>query len=86
MVSKIINSLNSINPFSKKVIILGCIPVFMLCVAGIGVVGYNSTFVQEVNLHLIGSSMISTSCVIFAQIVIASLVFDFFNTLIQNHD
>lgn len=86
MISKVINSLNSINSFSKKFIIFSCIPVLMLCIAGIGVVAYNNSFTQEVNLHLIGSSMISTSCVVFAQIVIAALIMDFLNTLIQNHN
>lgn len=86
MISKVINSLNSMNSFSKKFIMFGCIPVFMLCIAGVIVVAYNNNFAQEVNLHLIGSSMISTSCVVFAQIVIAALIMDFLNTLIQNRD
>lgn len=86
MMSKIIKSLNSINSFSRKVIIFGCIPVFAMCIAGMVIIGYNALEAQEFNLYLIGSSMISTSCVIFAQIVIASLIMDFFNTVIQNRD
>ncbi len=86
MIGKMIKSLNSINPFSKKFIMFGCIPVLMLCIAGVSLIAYNSNFVHEVNLHLIGSSMISTSCVVFTQIVIGGLIMDFFNTLIQNRD
>ncbi len=86
MINKVIKSLNSMNSFSRKFIMFGCIPVFLLCIAGVVVIAYNNSFVQEVNLHLIGSSMISTSCVVFTQIVIAGLVMDFMNTLIQNHD
>ena len=86
MMGKIITSLNSINSFSKKVIIIGCIPVFIMCIAGMAIIGYNALVAQEFNLYLIGSSMISTSCTVFAQVVIASLVMDFLNTIIQNRD
>lgn len=86
MMSKIIKSLNSINSFSKKVIMIGCIPVFTMCIAGMAIIGYNVFVAQEFDLYLIGSSMVSTSCVIFAQVVIASLVMDFMNTIIQNRD
>lgn len=86
MMGKIIKSLNSINSFSKKVIMIGSFPVFAMCIAGIVTIGYNAVVTQEFNLYRIGCSMISTSCVVFAQVVIASLIMDFINTMIQNRD
>lgn len=86
MITKMLKSLNSINPFSKKFIMFGCIPVLLLCIAGVILIAYNSNCAQEVNLYLIGSSMISTSCLVFTQIVIAGLIMDFLNALIQNRD
>lgn len=84
--SKIIKSLNSINSFSKKIILFGCIPVLCFCLIGAGIITYNNFFVNEVALYDIGASMVQTSTVLFAQIVIGALVIDWFNAIIQNND
>lgn len=86
MINKIISSLNSINSFSKKIIIVGCSFVFILCALGVAVIGYNSTVANEVDLYTLGSYMVYTSCVLLAQVVIAGLIIDFFNTVIHNNN
>lgn len=83
---KIFKSLNSINNFSKKIICYGCIVVLAFCIMGAGLIFYNNIFTQEVALYEIGSSLIQNSTVIFAQVIIGSLVIDLFNTMIQNND
>lgn len=83
---KIFKSLNSINNFSKKIICYGCIVVLAFCILGAGIIFYNNMVAQEVALYEIGSSLIQNSTVIFAQVIIGSLVIDLFNTMIQNND
>ena len=83
---KIIKSLNSINNFSRKIIFYGCLIVLFFCIVGAGIIAYNSFVTQEVALYALGSSMIHTSTVMFAQVVIGALVIDWFNTIIQNND
>lgn len=83
---KIFKSLNSINSFSQKIIFYGCIFVIAFCIVGAGIIAYNNFFVQEVALYEIGSNMVQTSTVLFAQVVIGALVIDWFNTIIQNND
>lgn len=86
MMSKIVNSLNSVNKFSKKIIITGSWIALFLCVAGMILVGYNNIISQKVQLYTIGSTMIQTAIVLFAQIVIGGLIIDFFGNMISNHD
>lgn len=83
---KIFKSLNSINTFSRKIIFYGCIIVIAFCVVGAGIIAYNSLVTEEVALYQLGSNMIHTSTVVFAQVVIGALVIDWFNTIIQNND
>ena len=83
---KIFKSLNSINSFSRKIIFFGCIVVLAFCIIGACIITYNNLAVQEVALYQLGSNMIQTSTVVFAQVIIGALVIDWFNTMIQNND
>jgi len=83
---KIFKSLNSINSFSKKIICYGCIVVLAFCIIGACLIFYNSAVTQEVALYEIGANLIQTSTVVFAQVIIGSLVIDLFNTMIQNNN
>ena len=83
---KIIKSLNSINNFSKKIIFFGCIIVLAFCLVGAGIIAYNSLTVQEFALYQIGTNMIQTSTVMFAQVVIGALIIDWFGHVIQDND
>ena len=86
MVNNIVNKLNSINSFSKKIIVVASIVSLFLCVAGTGIITYNANTNSTMMLHTIGSTMIYTSIILFAQFVIGSLAIDFVNTLINNKD
>ena len=86
MMSKIINNLNSINSFSKKIIIYVSIISLLLCIGGIGVIIYNHIVLEKIALHTLGSTMIYHSITIFSEFVVVSLIIDFFNTVISYHD
>ena len=86
MMDKIVKSLNSVNSFSKGIIVTGCSISLILCIIGMILVGYNSIISRQVHLYNIGSTMISTSVVLFAQIVIGALIIDFFGNVLNNHD
>ena len=86
MMSKIVKSLNSVNSFSKRIIIVGCSISLLLCVLGMVLVGYNSLKVQQVEMYKIGSTMIHTAGILFAQMVIGALIIDFFGSVVNNHD
>lgn len=81
---KIFKSLNSINSFSSKIIFYGCMVVLAFCIIGACIIGYNQLFTQEINLYDLGVSLIQTSTVIFAQVVIGALAIDLFNTIAHN--
>ena len=83
---KIFKCLNSINTFSKNIILYGCIIVLAVCIVGAFIIGHNSALVHEVALYKLGSGMIHTSTVVFAQIVIGALIIDWFNTMMKNND
>lgn len=83
---KIFKSLNSINTFSKNIIFYGCIIVLAFCILGAVIIGYNSIVTQEVTLYQLGSNMIQTSTVVFAQVVIGALIIDWFNAMMKNND
>ena len=87
MVSKIVNRLNSINSFSKNIIIYISIISCTLCLSGVCVILYNmlSDF-SKVSLHTLGSTLIYSSIVLFAQFVVGSLIIDFFNAVIKDDD
>ena len=86
MVGKIVESLNSINKFSKNIITIGSILASLLCIAGMIIVNYNYVKLQQVNLYTLGSTMIYTASVLFAQVIIGGLLIDYFGNLIHNHD
>ncbi len=86
MVDKIVKSLNAVNPFSKNIIIISSYLALFLGMIGMLIIGYNSFTYQEVDTYTLGSSMIYTGAVLFAQMVIGGLIIDFFNTLMHNHD
>lgn len=86
MVNNIVNKLNSINSYSKKIIIVISIVSFTLCIGGIAVITYNANNNSTLILNSIGSSMIYTAIVLFAQFVIGSLAIDFVNALINKNE
>lgn len=87
MVSKILNKLNSINTFSKNIIVYASIISLALCFSGVGVIIYNlSAEFSKVSLHTIGSTLIYSAIILFAQSISGSLVIDFLNTVITNHE
>ena len=84
MVGKIVNHLNSINNFSKKIIVFTSIISFVLCACGVGVILYDASIGSTITLHTIGSTFIYTAIVLFAQFVVGSLVIDFFKAVIDS--
>ena len=86
MIGKIVKSLNSVNSFSRKIIIISCAISLFLCIIGIGLVGYNNIFVKQVELYNIGSTMILSAGSLFAHMVIGALIIDFLGNVVNNHD
>lgn len=86
MVQKIFERLNSINSFSKKIIKWGCIISLLLCLSGVGIIEYNSIYLNKISTYNVGSTMLYTAIVMFAQVVIGSLLIDFFGQLLSNHE
>lgn len=87
MVSKIVSSLNSMNNFSKNIIIYISIISSGLCLSGVALIIYNlCAEFSKVSLYDLGSTLIYLSIVLFAQFVIGSLIIDFFNAVISSHD
>ena len=85
MVGKIVESLNSVNSFSKNIIKAGCYISVFLCIIGMILVCYNSILKQEFEIYNIGSTMIYTAAVLFAQMVIGGLIIDFFSNMVNNN-
>ena len=83
---KIFNTLNSINNFSKKVLLFGSVFVISCCIIGISLIAYNHTFVNNVELYTIGSTLIQKSIVVFAQVTIGALVMDWLKNVFQDMD
>lgn len=83
MVNKIVSHLNSINNFSKKIIVFTSIISFALCACGIGIIFYDASIGSTIMLHTIGSTFIYTAIVLFAQFVVGSLIIDFFSAVIN---
>ena len=86
MVRKIFERLNSMNNFSKNIIKYGSLFSLVMCTIGVGIIGYNSLYTNKISTYNIGSTMVYTSIVVFAQIVVGSLLIDFFGTLLSNHE
>jgi len=83
MLHKIFERLNSINNFSKKVIKGGCTFSFILCMMGMTVIAYNQLYLNKVATYHIGTTLVYTAIVTFAQFVIVGLLMDFFGTLLS---
>ena len=86
MVGKIVNRLNSMNDFSKKIIIYSSFIALVLCTLGVGVIIYNAHTDSTFSLQNVGSSLVHASIVLFSQFTIGSLVIDFLNAVIHNDD
>lgn len=87
MVNMIVSKLNSINSFSKNIIVYTSIISSVLCMSGVVIILYNMLAeFSKVSLHTLGSTLIYSSIMLFSQFVIGSLIIDFFNTVISNHD
>ena len=86
MMNKIFEKLNSINKFSKKVIIVGAILSVALCLVGFSIITYNNSFVQTISLYTFGASLIYASITLFAEFTIGGLVIDLAGTVLKNHD
>ena len=86
MFSKIIEKLNSVNKFSKKVIISGSIISLAICIIGIGIVAYNENVIHRISLYTIGASLIYSAITLFSQFTIGGLAIDLANNLIQNRN
>ncbi len=84
--NKIFEKLNSINKFSKKVIIVGAIISVALCFIGLSILTYNKSFIQTISLYTLGTSLIYSAIVLFSEFTIGGLVMDFAGNLLQNHD
>ena len=83
MLHKICERLNTMNSFSQKVIKGGCTFSFILCMIGVAVIAYNQIYMSKVAMYNIGSTLVYTSIVSFAQFVVGGLLMDFFGTLLS---
>ena len=81
--NEIIEKLNSVNKFSKKVIISGSIISLAICIIGIGIVAYNENVIHRISLYTIGASLIYSAITLFSQFTIGGLAIDLANNLIQ---
>ncbi len=86
MVQKIFERLNSINNFSKRIIKWGCTFSLLMCLFGVGIIEYNEFALNKISTYNVGSTMVYTAIVVFAQIVIGSLLIDFFGKLLSNRE
>ena len=82
----IFKTLDSMNNFSKKIIIFSSSAVLIACIAGICLIAYNSCFAQEIELFEIGSTLIQKAIIVFSHFTIGALVIDWFNANMQNDD
>ena len=84
MFGKVIEKLNSINKFSRNIIIIGAIISIALCIIGIGIVTYNENVIQKISLYTIGSSLIYSAITLFSEFTIGGLVIDLASNVIKN--
>ena len=85
IMNKIIATLNQMNSFSKKVILYGCTIVLIACIVSIMLISVNASFIHDPELHNIGTILLQKFTVVFAQVVIAALVMDWFQKM-QDED
>ena len=86
MFSKIIEKINSVNKFSKNIIVIGSIVSFALCLLGVGIATYNENVIQKISLYTIGTSLIYSAITLFSQFTIGGLAIDLANNVFKNHD
>ncbi len=86
MFNKIIEKLNSINKFSKHVIVSGCIISLAICLIGIGIITYNDNVLQKISLYTLGTSLIYSAITLFSEFTIGGLVIDVADNVIKNHN
>lgn len=86
MFNKIIEKLNSINKFSKHIIIAGSLVSIALCILGISLVAYNENVLQKISLYTLGTSLVYSAITLFSEFTIGGLVIDVANNVIKNHD
>ena len=82
----IFKTLNSMNNFSKTIILISSSIAVMFCIVGICLIVYNTCFVHGVELYNIGARLIQKSTIVFAHFTIGALVIDWFNANMQNDD
>ena len=86
MFSKVIKELNSINKFSKNIIIVGSLLSFLLCLVGVGIVVYNNVLLGHISLYTMGTSLIHAAIILFTEFTIGGLAIDLANKFMQSHD
>ena len=86
MFNTIIEKLNSVNKFSKKVIIIGSILSLALCLIGLGIVTYNENVIGQISLYTIGTSLIYAAITLFSQFTIGGLAIDLADNFLKNHN
>ncbi len=86
MFKKIMEKLNSVNGFSKKVIIAGAIISLAFCLIGLGIVTYSDSILHRVSLYTIGTSLIYSAMILFSEFTIGGLVIDLADNVIKNHN
>ena len=82
----IFKTLNQINSFSKKIILISSAVAMAFCITGICMIIYNSCFVKGVELFTIGATLIQKSIIVFSHFIVGALVIDWFNANMQNDD
>jgi hypothetical protein len=86
MFNKIMEKLNSINKFSKHVIIAGSITSVALCIIGISLIAYNKNVLQTISMYTLGTSLVYSAITLFSEFTIGGLVIDVANNVIKNHN
>lgn len=86
MFNKIMEKLNSINKFSKHVIIAGSITSIALCIIGVSLIAYNKNVLQTISMYTLGTSLVYSAITLFSEFTIGGLVIDVANSVIKNHN
>ena len=86
MFNQIIEKINSINKFSKNIIIVGAIVSIALCIVGLAIVTYNENVIQKISLYTIGTSLVYSAITLFSQFTIGGLAIDLASNVFKNRD
>ncbi len=84
--NNLIKSLDSINNFSKKIILRVSIIVLVACVISICLITYNGLFIGEATLYTLGTTLLKKSLYILSWFCIAALTFDLLDRAFKNGD